>query len=151
MADIDTIDQAHARFVAQADQTVAAIRSLAKKLQAAAAGGDTTAREWNLDLREVALALQGEQQEVARLLQAMHDFVANNANQAIAATPPDQPQYVQPQYEQPQYEPVQEAPAQRSGGLLSRFMHGGFGRSMAQGAGIGIGFGVGESIIDDIF
>jgi len=142
MADVDSIDAAHTRLRAQADQTVAAIRNLSGKLQAATAEGNSSAREWNLDLREVALALQAEQQEVARLVQALHDFVVNNAHQPVVAAPP---QAVAPP--QPQYQPQQA----QSGGLLSRFLHGRFGSSVAQGAGIGLGFGMAESIIDDIF
>jgi len=149
MADVDTIDAAHARLQAQADQTLSAIRTLSTKLQDAAAGGDTMAREWNLDLREVALAIQAEQQQVGALVQALHDFVVNNAHQSVAAAPyqPPPPQYQQPQYQQPQYQ--QAVP--QGGGLLGRFMGSNFGSAMATGAGMGIGFGIGESIIDDIF
>jgi hypothetical protein len=48
--------------------------------------------------------------------------------------------------------PQQYQPApQQGGGLLSRFMGGGFGSAMASGAGMGLGFGLAENIIDDIF
>jgi hypothetical protein len=160
MSDVESIDAAHSRLEAQADQTLAAIRTLSTKLQGAAAGGDTLAREWNLDLREIALAIQAEQQQVGALVQALHDFVVRNAHQPIAAAPYQQqpyqqPQYQQPQYQQPQYQqpqPQYQQPVQQGGGgLLSRFMGSSFGNAMASGAGMGIGFGIGESIIDDIF
>jgi hypothetical protein len=157
MSDVETIDAAHSRLEAQADQTLAAIRTLSGKLQGAASGGDTLAREWNLDLREIALAIQAEQQQVGALVQALHDFVVNNAHQPIAAAPYQQqayqpPQYQQPQYQQPQYQqPQYQQPVQQGGGLLHRFMGSSFGNAMASGAGMGIGFGIGESIIDDIF
>jgi hypothetical protein len=158
MSDVETIDAAHSRLEAQADQTLAAIRTLSGKLQGAAAGGDTLAREWNLDLREIALAIQAEQQQVSTLVQALHDFVVQNAHQPIASAPyqqqpyqQPQPQYQQPQYQQPQYQQPQYQQGGGGGGLLSRFMGSSFGNAMASGAGMGIGFGIGESIIDDIF
>ncbi|HEX3610878.1 MAG TPA: hypothetical protein VHU88_04255 [Sporichthyaceae bacterium] len=159
MADVETIDAAHSRLQAQADQTLATIRTLSTKLQGAAAGGDTLAREWNLDLREIALAIQAEQQQVGALVQALHDFVVNNAHQPVAAAPYQQQAYQQqayqqPQYQQPQYQPqpqYQQPQQGGGGGLLGRFMGGSFGNALAQGAGMGIGFGIGESIIDDIF
>jgi hypothetical protein len=154
MSDVESIDAAHSRLAAQADQTLAAIRTLSTKLQAAAAGGDSLAREWNLDLREVALAIQAEQQQVGALVQALHDFVVANAHQPIASAPYQQQPYQQQPYQQPQYQqqPVQyQQPVQQGGGLLHRFMGSNFGNAMATGAGMGIGFGIGESIIDDIF
>jgi hypothetical protein len=152
MSDVETIDAAHSRLEAQADQTLAAIRTLSGKLQGAASGGDTLAREWNLDLREIALAIQAEQQQVGALVQALHDFVVNNAHQPIAAAPYQQQPYQPPQYQQPQYQqPQYQQPVQQGGGLLHRFMGSSFGNAMASGAGMGIGFGIGESIIDDIF
>jgi hypothetical protein len=112
MADVETIDAAHSRLQAQADQTLATIRTLSTKLQGAAAGGDTLAREWNLDLREIALAIQAEQQQVGALVQALHDFVVNNAHQPVAAAPYQQQAYQQPQYQQPQYQqPQYQQPA----------------------------------------
>jgi hypothetical protein len=151
MSDVETIDAAHSQLVAQADQTLAAIRALSTKLQGAAAGGDSLAREWNLDLREVALAIQAEQQQVNALVQALHDFVVANAHQPIASAPYQQQPYQQPQYQQPQYQQPQYQQGGGGGGLLHRFMGSNFGSAMATGAGMGIGFGVGESIIDDIF
>jgi uncharacterized phage infection (PIP) family protein YhgE len=152
LSEVDRIDAEYTRLQAQADQTVAAIRTLSSKLQAAAAEGNLAAREWNLDLREIALALQAEQQQVATLMRALHDFVVNNAHQALAQIPyqPSVPQQSPPQFQQPQYQPGYQQPAQ-SGGLLSRFLGGRFGSAMAQGAGMGLGFGLAEDIVDDIF
>ena len=147
MSDVESIDAAHTRLQAQADQTLTAIRSLSTKLQGAAAGGDTLAREWNLDLREVALAIQAEQQQVGALIQALHDFVVANAHQPVATAPYQMPA---PQQYQPAPQQYQQ-PVQQGGGLLSRFMGGGFGSAMASGAGMGLGFGLAENIIDDIF
>jgi hypothetical protein len=154
MSDVESIDAAHTRLQAQADQTLTAIRSLSTKLQGAAAGGDTLAREWNLDLREVALAIQAEQQQVGALIQALHDFVVANAHQPVATAPYQMPAPQQYQPTPQQYQPAPQQyqqPVQQGGGLLSRFMGGGFGSAMASGAGMGLGFGLAENIIDDIF
>ena len=136
--DLQTIDSSYERLNTQAGQTQTALTTLAQKLQTAAAAGNTDAREWGLDLREIALAMQAEQQQVALLLQSLHDFMVAHADQPLTTA-----------------QPVVAAPAVAAqppaGGLLSRFMGGGFGQAMAQGAGMGVGFGVGESIINDIF
>jgi hypothetical protein len=86
------------------------------------------------------MAVRAEQLQVASLMRGMHDFVIRNAHQPIASTPASPPPAAQ--YEQT---------APHGGGLLSRFLHGSLGSSLARGAGLGIGFGVGESIIDDLF
>ena len=145
MSEIERIDAEHAQLQAQADQTVAALRSLAGKFQAADSAGNPDVREWKLDLREIALAIQAEQQQVAVLMQALHNFVVENADQPMAAAPA--PVNAAPQY-QPEYEQQQPAPR---GGLLSRFLGGRFGSAIAQGAGMGLGFGMAEEVIDDIF
>lgn len=141
MADVEAIEAAYARLQAQAEETIASMRTLSTKFQAASTAGDLNAREWNLDLREVAMAVRAEQLQVASLMRGMHDFVVRNAHQPVASAQPSPPP-AEVQYEQP---------APRGGGLLSRFLHGGLGSSLARGAGLGLGFGVGESIIDDIF
>jgi hypothetical protein len=150
MSEIERIDAEHAQLQAQADQTVAALRSLAGKFQAADSAGNPDVREWKLDLREIALAIQAEQQQVAVLMQALHNFVVENADQPMAAAPAPlnaAPVNMAPQY-QPEYEQQQPAPR---GGLLSRFLGGRFGSAIAQGAGMGLGFGMAEEVIDDIF
>ncbi|HEX3779130.1 MAG TPA: hypothetical protein VHX38_05655 [Pseudonocardiaceae bacterium] len=139
--DIQTIDNSYAQLQQQSQQTVQLITQLAQKLQQAAAGGDQNAREWLLDLKEVTLGFQQEQNQVTLLLQAIHNYVANQAQA---------PQYQQPQYQQPQ-QPVYQQPMYGQqyggGGGFSRFMHSGFGQAISTGA----GFAIGEDIINDIF
>jgi len=144
--DIQTIDQSYESLQAQAIQTRQALNTLNGKLQAAAAAGDQSAREWSLDLREIALTLQTEQDHVGQLLQALHDFVVTNAHQPVAQIVQDPTVY------------APQPPAR--GGLLSRFTGGGFGQSMGgggfksalmSGAGLGLGIGAGESLIGDLF
>ncbi|HWG74808.1 MAG TPA: hypothetical protein VG184_12215 [Acidimicrobiales bacterium] len=147
--DIETIDQEFSQLQAQSQQTTTALTNLATKLQAAAGAGDDNAREWILDLKELAIGIRDEQSQVAALLQALHGFVANQLQAPVVAQPQYQQQYQQPQYQQaPQYQPQY---AQGGGGMLSRFLGGGFGRSLATGAGMGAGFGIGEDLINSIF
>ena len=152
--DPQTVDQNYAQLQQQAQHTAALIQGLAGKLQAAAAAGDANAREWMLDLREVALGVQQEQGQVSLLLQSIHSMVDNH----IQAT--GQPQYQQPGYQQPGYQQSQyQQPGyqqagyqqpqyqQGGGGMLQQFLGGGFGRAIVSGA----GFGIGDDIIKAIF
>ena len=137
--DIQTIDNQYNQLQSQAKQTVTELQSLARKLQAAAQAGDQNAREWFLDLKSVALAIQAEQNQVSNLLQALHGFVANQAQQMPQAPWGNAPSYpAQPAY--PAY-------PQQGGGIFGGFLNSGFGRALELGA----GFGIGEEIIDKIF
>jgi hypothetical protein len=146
MSEVERVDAAQAQLQAQADQTVAAIRALAGKFQAAQAQGHPSMQEYKQDLREIALAFQAEQRQAAALAQALHDFVVGNAHQALA----DASYETSPQQQPPQYRLEEQQPA-RGRGLLSRFLGGRFGSAVAQGAGLGLGFGLAEDVIDDIF
>jgi hypothetical protein len=153
--DPQTVDQNYAQLQQQAQQTAAQVKTLADKLQAAAAAGDPRAREWMLDLKEIALGIQQEQGQVSLLLQSIHSMVDNHVQNM------GQPQYQQPGYQggyqggyQPSYQPgyqqgyQQQGYQQRgSGGMLQEFLGGGFGRAIMTGAGSGIG----DDIINAIF
>jgi hypothetical protein len=153
--DPQTVDQNYAQLQQQAQQTAAQVKTLADKLQAAAAAGDPRAREWMLDLREIALSIQQEQGQVSLLLQSIHSMVDNHVQNM------GQPPYQQPGYQggyqggyQPSYQPgyqqgyQQQGYQQRgSGGMLQEFLGGGFGRAIMTGA----GFGIGDDIINAIF
>ena len=150
--DVQTIDQQYSQLQGQAQQTVQALQTLGGKLQTAAQGGDQQAREWLLDLRELALAFRSEQDQVSNLLQALHGFVASQAqvqNQAPAPQPGawgQNPGFAAqqgfPQQSQPGYG---QAPPQ--GGMLGGFLNSGFGRAITMGA----GFGIGDDLINKIF
>ena len=145
--DIETIDQQYQQLQSQAQGTAREIGGLADKLQAAAQGGNQDAREWLLDLKSIALAMQAEQNQVGLLLQAIHGFVANQASAMQApqaagqwAPPPNTPPPgYQPGYGQPQQGGV--------GGMLGSFLNSGFGRAISLGA----GFGIGDDLINKIF
>jgi hypothetical protein len=142
--DPQTVDQSYAQLQQQAQQTAGLIQTLAGKLQAAAAAGDTNAREWMLDLKEVALGVQQEEGQVQLLLQSIHSMVENHVQSA------PQPEYQQAQYQQAPYQqaPYQQGPYQQGGGgMLQQFLGGGFGRAIASG----VGFGIGDDLINRIF
>jgi hypothetical protein len=144
--DIQTIDNQYRQMQDQSQQTVQELRSLAMKLQGAAQAGNQDAREWLLDLKSVALAIQSEQNQVANLLQALHNFVENQ-NQMQQQGPwgsQQQPMQQQP-YPQQNYGGYPQQ--QQGGGLLGQFMNSGFGRAITMGA----GFGIGDDLINSIF
>jgi hypothetical protein len=133
--DTATIDQAYSQLQTEFQDVAATVTALAQKLQHAVDAGDQNAREWLLDLKQVALDVKDEQMQVNNLLTAIHSFVAN-ANQA----PPPPPVYAQPTQQQ-------AYPQQRRGGMFGNFLGGGFGQAMEMGAGIGLG----EDLINSIF
>ena len=157
--DIQTIDSNYNQLQSQAAQTVQELKDLATKLQSAAGSGDQNAREWLLDLKSIALAIQAEQNQVSNLLQALHGFVENQS-QAVQQLPqsvpqagwgqPPQQQYPQQGYPQQGY-PQQGYPPQGypqgGGGILGGLFNSGFGRAIVTGA----GFGIGDDIINKIF
>lgn len=136
--DVSTVDNNYAQLQQQAQQTTQLFQNLATKLQTAAAAGNADAREWLLDLKEIALGVQAEQNSVAAVFQSIHAMIDNHVSQTQAA-----PQVVQAQ---PQY--VQQGGMfGGGGGMLQRFLGGGFGQAMVTGA----GFGIGDALIQDIF
>ncbi|OBI50828.1 hypothetical protein [Mycobacterium sp. E787] len=146
--DTETVDRQFGVLQNQAQQTAALIRALAEKLSTAAAAGDTNAREWGLDLKEIALAIRDEQSTTTGLLQAIHSLVDGHV---AAAEPPYYPppaQYAQPPQYQAPYQPQYQQPAPAGGGALQRFLGGRFGQAIVTGAGIGIGDDLVNSIFD---
>jgi hypothetical protein len=147
--DPQTVDQNYAQLQQQGQQTAALIQTLAGKLQAAAAAGDTNAREWMLDLKEVALGVQQEEGQVSLLLQSIHSMVDNHVQSGAQPGYQAQQGYQQPQYQQG-YQPQYQQGGMMGGGgggMLQSFLGGGFGRAIMTGA----GFGIGDDIINKIF
>ena len=147
--DPQTVDQNYAQLQQQGQQTASLIQTLAGKLQTAAAAGDTNAREWMLDLKEIALGVQQEEGQVSLLLQSIHSMVDNHVQSTgqpgYQQQGYQQPQYQQQGYQQPQYQ--QQGGMGGGGGMLQSFLGGGFGRAIVSGA----GFGIGDDIINKIF
>ncbi len=143
--DLPMIDQTYCQLQNESQQTIQALTALAQKLQAATHRGDPNAREWMLDLKETALGIQSEQNETSNLLQAIHGFLANQ----VVTSPVSGGYPVQPQYQQPQYQQAAPVapPGGQGGGMLHRFLGGGFGRTIATGA----AFGIGDDLINQLF
>ncbi len=146
--DVQTIDQQYGELQSQAQNTVQQLQTLGGKLQTAAQSGDQQAREWLLDLRELALSFRAEQDRTSALLQSIHAMVANGAGMQ----PPQQSQGGWAQPSNPNYAAPppgygQAPQSQGGGGMFGGFLNSGFGRAVAMGA----GFGIGDDIIRDIF
>jgi hypothetical protein len=134
--DVATVDNSYNQLQQQAQQTAQLIQTLAGKLQTAANAGDNNAREWLLDLKEIALGVRDEESQTSNLLQAIHAMIDNHVQQ-VSAAPVQQAQYQQPM----------QGYAPMGGGMLQRFLGGGIGRAIATGA----GFGIGDELIQNIF
>ena len=146
--DIQTIDNQYSQLQTQSQQTVQELRDLAVKLQASAQAGNQDAREWLLDLKSIALAMQAEQNQVANLLQALHNFVSNQNQMPQQAAWGNQPQMQQPMPYPPQnYGGYPQQQPQAQGGFLGEIFNSGFGRAIMTGA----GFGIGDDLINKIF
>jgi hypothetical protein len=139
--DIQTIDQQYSQLQNASQQVEQELKELATKLQAESTSGNQQAREWVLDLKEIAFAIQSQQQQTINLLQAIHGFVANQ-NLAYGQA---YPQPIQGGYAQPGYVSG-GVPAQPTGGL-GGFLQSGFGRAME----MGLGFGLGDDLMRKIF
>lgn len=146
--DIQTIDQQYQQLQTQAQQTIGELKDLAGKLSAAAQGGNQDAREWLLDLKSVALAMQAEQNQVSLLLQALHGFVANQG-QTLMQPPPAQGAPWGGAPPGPGYPAGMGMGGMGGGmgGVLGSFLNSGFGRALTMGA----GFGIGDDLINKIF
>ncbi|MGH2719319.1 MAG: hypothetical protein ACRDJU_12165 [Actinomycetota bacterium] len=159
--DIETIDANYEKLQQESKDTIDALTALANKLKSASDGGDENAKEWMLDLKEIAVNIQDEENQTTALLQSIHDFVVKEM-QAPPVPPPSQPVPYQqaPQYQQP---PPQQYQQPMGGGMmggmgggmggggmmgsLGRFSGSGFGRAMISGA----GFGIGADLIGHLF
>jgi len=138
--DLQTVEQLYTQLQGQSQQSAQALQTLGAKLQTAAQSGDQQAREWSLDLRELALSFQAEQNQVANLLQSLHGMMVNQAQQMPQQT------YNTPDYTQ-QQAPLAPQQQQQQGGFFNNFLNSGFARSVEAGA----GFGIGDDIINKIF
>jgi len=135
------VEQQYNRLQQEGQSVTQGIQGLAGKLKTVADDGSAEAREWLLDLMDLALNIQQEQQQVMMLMQAMHQAVQNELQQSI------QPQSWQPGYPQtPQEQGYPQAQPQQ-GGFLNHLEHSGFGQALMMGA----GFGIGDDLINSIF
>lgn len=115
----------------QANQVTQRLKDVADKLQAKIPDPNLS-RELMLDLREVAIAIQQQNQSAVAIIQQMAQYIhALESNLANVSQASFQPRgwYTQPY-------------PSASGGFLG---------SVGTGLGLGAGFGIGETIVDDIF
>ena len=145
--DTSSIDQAYGQLQTEFQDVAKSIGGLAEKLQAAAQGGDSNAKEWLLDLKQVALDVKDEQVQVNALLTTIHGFV-DNANQQLEM----ESQQMQGQMGRGGMMGGGMMGGGmfgggRGGGMFGGLLGGGFGRAMEMGAGIGLG----EDLINKIF
>jgi hypothetical protein len=158
--DPQTIDQNYAQLQQQGQQTASLIQTLAGKLQTAAAAGDNNAREWMLDLKEIALGVQQEEGQVSIVFQSIHSMVDNHVQSTGQPAYQQQGGYQQPGYQQQPQGYQQQGMGGMggmgggmggmgggAGGMLQSFLGGGFGRAVVTGA----GFGIGDDIMRKIF
>lgn len=132
--DTSTVDQAYGQLQTEFQDVAKSVQTLAEKLRSAAQSGDTNAREWLLDLKQIALDIKDEQMQANSLLQAIHQYVSESHEQL--------------QQQVPQYQQMpQMGMGGGRGGMLGGLLGGGFGRAMAMGA----GFGLGDDLINSIF
>lgn len=137
--DSSSIDQAYGQLQSEFQDVAKSIQALAEKLQTADQGGDANAKEWLLDLKQIALDVKDEQVQVNALLQAIHSYV-DNSNQQLQ-------QQVQ-QMPQPMMGGLGGMlGGGRRGGMFGGLLGGGFGQAMEVGAGIGLG----DELINSIF
>lgn len=113
--DVQTIDKQYEQLQGQSQETVQQIKALAGKLQTAAQSGNQDAREWLLDLKEIALAMKAEQNQVANLLGALHNYVANQEQQQPSGSVPQTTQQGSPWGQPQQAYPPPQAPYPQQG------------------------------------
>lgn len=139
--DTETIDQQYNQLQTEFQDVAKSVEGFAAKLQTAAQGGDQNAKEWLLDLKQIAIDIKDEQMQVNNLLTALHQFVANAAQQEQQAQ------------QAPQQVVYQQQPqggfgmGMGGGGMFGGLLGGGFGRAIEMGAGIGLG----QDLINSIF
>lgn len=129
--DYNTASNQLAQVQQQSQTVMQNLQALGQKL-VAAAPDPTTGREWAMDIKELALAIQHQNQNVALLLNQMADYI-RNLEQQLATHP------------NPALQPQGWSNAIGSGS------GGGFLGNVTSGLGLGAGFAVGEDLINGLF
>jgi len=133
IVDYQTAENQAIQLSTQANQVGQELKELAGKLQSKIAE-PTLARELTLDLREVAMAVQQQNQSALMLIQQMAQYIhALESNLAVQGPAPG--------LMQPRGWAGQPFPTAT----------GGFMGNVVSGLGIGAGLGLGEDLINSIF
>ncbi len=138
--DYAVIDTEYQKLQSEANSVGDKIQNLAAKLQKLQSSGNQDAREWLLDLKDIALSVQSEQNQMFSFLQTLHQSIPQVNDQCF--TQPVQNQGYVSQQQQPQY----QQPQQKKG-FFSSLLGSGFGQAIEMGA----GFGIGDDLINSIF
>ncbi|MCE5387863.1 MAG: hypothetical protein K0041_04700 [Acidithiobacillus sp.] len=133
--DYQIFDQQYNQVAQATQNNLQSLQQVAQKVQAAIPD-NTTARELILDLRNVAMNLQSQQQNINMLLQQMGQRIQQLEMQLQ-------------QMGQPGMNPA--AYQQRPWNAPAPGMGGGFMGNVMTGLGLGAGFAVAENVVDDIF
>jgi hypothetical protein len=142
--DATTIDQEFAQLQAEFQDVGKTVESLATKMQAAEKDGDAHAADWLTDLKHVAQDIDDEQEQVKKLLLAVHDFVGKVAEAHQAAAGEGKPPLFAPGHDPDAGEADPQQPqAGRHHGVLGELL-GGIrgGGPMAGGGMMGMGGGM---------
>ncbi len=124
--DTQTIDQEYEKLQTEFQDVAGSVSTLAQKIQAAQAGGDSNAADWLNDLKQIAKDIDDEQAQAHTLLLAIHGFITNLA-QAQAQAPAQKPPLYAPGQEPAEEEQQQPQHHGLFGGLGGGVMGGGGG------------------------
>ncbi len=127
--DYSTAETQIAQIEQQSQGVVQNMQQFAQKLRAAAPD-ETTGREWALDMREIAMAMQSQNQAMVGLVNQMAEYV--KTLEAQLSTHPS-----------PSVQPRGWAAQPSTGG--------GFWGSVTSGLGVGAGFAVANDLVSDLF
>ena len=141
--DYAVIDTEYQKLQSEANSVGDKIQNLAAKLQKLQSSGNQDAREWLLDLKDIALSVQSEQNQMFSFLQTLHQNIPQVSDQCF--TQPVQNQGYSNQ--QQQYQQQQQQQPQQKKGFFSSLLGSGFGQAIEMGA----GFGIGDDLINSIF
>jgi hypothetical protein len=172
--DAQTIDQEYEKLQTEFQDVAGTVKTLAEKMQSAAAAGDGNASEWLKDLEQVAKDIDDEQSQAHALLLAIHGFITNaaQASQPAEAHPPLFAAGHEPsdsdaagqQSQMPQRHGIfggmlgggmgggmmgggMMGGGMMGGGMMGGYYGGGFGRAME----MGMGMSLGANLLNSIF
>ena len=142
--DTQTIDQEFEKLQTEFQDVASTVKSLAAKMQAAEAAGDSNATDWLNDLKQVAKDIDDEQAQTQTLLLEIHGFITSLAQSqsAAQAESEEHPPLFAPGHSPQEQDDDQQAQAPQRHGILGGMFGGGMGGGMMGGGMMG-GYGGG--------
>lgn len=129
--DYSVAEQQVSQVQQQSQALIDKMQGFAQKLRSKAPD-DTTGREWAMDLREIAMAVQQQNQSAMMLMQQMGQYIHTLENELNTHPAPS----------------IQPRGWGMGGGWGSG---GGFLGNLTAGLGMGAGFAAAEDVVNDIF